>query len=258
MQTSETFCLTSPGCSTSNMLPSDSGWSSAILFETPEEIYSRVYRVLKPRSAAPPVEIRFEKFASANSFIRLENGRLLVRISDLLIGAPSPITEALAYILLAKLFRRKIPSAFQTRYRLFLNRRDMRKRAQLVRQERGRKLFRSPQGEYYDLVEVFETLNSQYFHGLMARPALGWSIARSRTRLGHFDPCHNAIVISRVFDQSHVSRLALDYVMFHEMLHLRHPVEHSGTRRCVHTKKFKAEEKLFPEYHEARLLLKSL
>jgi hypothetical protein len=258
MQTSDPFCLTSPGCSTPSLLPSDSGWSSAILFETPEEIYSRVYRVLKPRSAAPPVEIRFEKFAGANSFIRLENGRLLVRISDLLAGAPAPITEALAYILLAKLFRKKIPPAFDKRYRLFLNRREMRKRAQLVRQERGRKLFRGPQGEFYDLVEVFETLNSYHFHGLMARPTLGWSLGRSSTRLGHFDPCHNAIVISRIFDQAQISRLALDYVMFHEMLHLRHPVQHSGVRRCVHTKEFKAEEKLFPQYREARLLLKSL
>jgi predicted metal-dependent hydrolase len=206
----------------------------------------------------PPVEIRFEKFAGANSFIRLEGGRLLVRITDLLEDAPSPIAEALAYILLAKLFRKKIPPVFDTRYRLFLSRRDMRKRAQLIRQERGRKLLRSPQGEFYDLEEVFETLNCQHFHGLMARPSVGWSVVRSRTRLGHFDPSHNAITISRVFDQSHIPRLALEYVMFHEMLHLRHPVEHSGTRRCVHTKEFKAEEKLFPRYREARLLLKSL
>ena len=253
MQTSESSCLTSPG-----KIPSDSGWSSGVLFETPEEIYQRVYRVLKQRSEAPAVEIRFEKFAGANSSIRLENGRLLVRITDLLSGAPAPITEALAFILLAKLFGKKIPATFERRYRLFLNRHDMRKRAQLVRQERGRKLLREPQGEIHNLVEVFETLNASQFHSLMARPALGWSLIRSRTRLGHFDPSHNTIIISRIFDQPHVPRLALDYVMFHEMLHLRHPIDHSRSRRCVHTKDFKAEEKLFPEFERARLILKSL
>lgn len=253
MQTSESFFLTSPG-----KLPSDTGLSSALLFETPEQIYQRVYRVLKPRSVPPRVEIRFEKFAGANSFIRLEDGCLLVRITDLLEGAPAPITEALAFILLAKLFRKKAPPAFDTRYRLFLNRRDMRKRAQLVRQERGRKLFRDPEGEFYDLVEVFETLNARHFHGLMARPALGWSLVRSRTRLGHFDPSHNTIIISSIFDREGFDRLALDYVMFHEMLHLRHPVEHSGTRRCVHTREFKAEEKLFPQMEAALALLKNL
>ena len=253
MQPSERLYLTSPG-----KLPSDSGWSSAVLFETPEQIYQRVYRVLKPRTVAPFVEIRFEKFASANSSIRLQSGGLLVRITDLLLDAPAPITEALAFILMAKLFHRKIPSVFNTRYRLFLNRCDMRKRVQATRQERGRKLCRDASGDFYDLVNVFETLNLQHFHGLMARPTLGWSLVRSRTRLGHFDPSLNTIVISRIFDQPHIPRLALDYVMFHEMLHLRHPVEHSGPRRCVHTKHFRAEEKLFPRFEEAKFLLKEL
>ena len=31
--------------------------------------------------------------------------------------------------------------------------------------------------------------------------------------------------------------------MFHEMLHLRHPVQHRGARRCVHTPEFKQAEK---------------
>jgi hypothetical protein len=263
MQTSESFCLTSPGTNSSEQdfpakVPSDSGWSSAVLFETPEQIYQRVYRVLKPRSAPPLVDIRFEKFANANSFIKLENGRLLLRITDLLEGAPAPIIEALAFVLLAKLFRKKIPSAFNTRYRLFLNRRDMRKRVLKVRQERGHKLCREPQGEFHNLVDIFENLNRQYFHGLMARPALGWSLGRSRTRLGHFDPSHNTIVISRIFDQPKTSRLALDFVMYHEMLHLRHPVEHCGARRCIHTKEFKIEEKRFPQYDEAKFLLRCL
>jgi hypothetical protein len=42
------------------------------------------------------------------------------------------------------------------------------------------------------------------------------------------------------------------------MLHLRYPVEHSGTRRCVHTREFKAEEKKFPRFQEAKELLKKL
>ena len=55
------------------------------------------------------------------------------------------------------------------------------------------------------------------------------------------------IVISRIFDRPRTPRLALEYVMFHEMLHLRFPVDHSGARRCVHTTEFKADEKQFPQ-----------
>ncbi len=76
--------------------------------------------------------------------------------------------------------------------------------------------------------------------------------------LGHFDPSHNAIMISRIFDRQETPLLALEYVMFHEMLHLRYPVDHSGMRRSVHTKEFKEAEKKFPQLKEAKEILKRL
>ena len=89
-------------------------------------------------------------------------------------------------------------------------------------------------------------------------PQLGWSRGTSRSMLGHFDPSHNAIIISRIFDRPEVPLLALEYVMFHEMLHLRFPVDHGGSRRRVHTKEFRAAEKEFPRLKEAKELLKKL
>ena len=80
----------------------------------------------------------------------------------------------------------------------------------------------------------------------------------SRSMLGHFDPSHNAIIISRILDREGVPALALEYVMFHEMLHLRYPVEHSGARRRVHTKEFREAEKKFPKWKEAKEMLKRL
>ena len=76
--------------------------------------------------------------------------------------------------------------------------------------------------------------------------------------LGHFDPAHNAIIISRIFDRPGVPPIALDYVMFHEMLHLRYPVDHSKTRRCVHTREFREAEKKFPRLREAKEIIKRL
>ena len=76
--------------------------------------------------------------------------------------------------------------------------------------------------------------------------------------LGHFDPAHNAILISRIFDRPEVPRLVVEYIVYHEMLHLRHPVEHRGASRCVHTREFKHAEQAFPRLAEARALLKAL
>jgi hypothetical protein len=233
------------------------GLQSSLFFETPEEIYARVFRELKPRTPVPGLRVEFCEFANADSFIRLENGRLHVRISDLLSGAPAPVMEALAHILLGKLYRKPIARAYNHRYRLYLNRKDMRRQAQLVRQIRGRKFISGPQGEHYNLDELFERLNREHFDGLMGRPQLGWSRGRSRSLLGHFDPSHNAIIISRILDQTGVA-VALEYVMFHEMLHLQHPVEHGGARRRVHTREFREAEKRFPRLKEAKELLKRL
>jgi len=76
--------------------------------------------------------------------------------------------------------------------------------------------------------------------------------------LGHFDPSHNAIVISRIFDREDVPLTALEYVMFHEMLHLRHPAETRGARRSVHTREFRASERQFRSFKEAKQALKNL
>jgi hypothetical protein len=206
----------------------------------------------------PELYLQFCRFANADSHIQLKDGRLHIRISDLFAGAPAPITEALAHILLCKLYRKPIARMYNHRYRLYLNRRDVRRQAQLVRQIRGRKFVSGPQGAVHNLEECFERLNREFFDGLLGRPQLGWSRGKSRSMLGHFDPSHNAIIISRVFDHPAVPPLALDYVMFHEMLHLQHPVEHSGVRRCVHTHDFRAAEKKFPKLKEAKELLKRL
>jgi hypothetical protein len=225
---------------------------------TSAQIFARVFRFMRPRTPLPAIDVEFRTYANANAQIRLHEGRLDVRLSDTLSGAPEPVIEALAEILLSKLFRRPVPVSSSTRYRRYLNRKDVRQNIELVRQMRGRKRVDSPQGDAYDLDQMFDDLNFRYFFGLMAKPVLGWSPNASRTMLGHYDPPHNAIVLSRILDRNQVPRVAVEYVLFHEMLHLRHPVEHTGSRRCVHTREFKASEKQFEHLREAKALLRKL
>lgn len=234
------------------------GIETSLFFETPDEIYRRVFRQFKPRTAPPRFDVKFVKFANANSFVRWTNDCIEVRITDVLEAAPAPVIEALAHILLGKLLRRPVAAEFSYRYRRYLNRRDVRGRLHEIRQERGRKLTTGPRGKLFDLEELFEELNFKYFFGLMARPALGWSVRASRGTLGHYDPSHNTIVLNRRLDRPESPRLAVEYVLFHEMLHLRHPAQHHGLRRRVHTREFKEAEKKFERLHEAQALLKLL
>lgn len=230
---------------------------TALFFETIEQIYSRVFHTLKPRTPTPTIMVRFRKYANVTSRIRLENNALRVDISDLLESAPAPIQEALAYILIAKLFRKTPDAHILARYQRYLNRTEIRRALHSVKRERGRKLIRDPKGETYDLRTIFEDLNFRYFGGLMAQPQLGWSIRPSRTTLGHYDPSHHAIVLSSLLDAKHCPELLVNFVMFHEMLHLRYPTEHRGVRRCVHTDQFKKAERQFEGYLEAKKTLRT-
>jgi hypothetical protein len=222
------------------------------------EIFQETYSELRPGTPIPELKIEFFAFANVNNTIRLRGGRLLVRLSDLLEGAPAAILRAIAHILLAKMYRRPIDRAEAARYRKYVGSQDIVLKAHLVRQIRGSKRLRSPRGHFYDLDEVFERLNFRFFHGLMARPRMSWSQTKTRRILGHYDPAHNAIIISRIFDHLAVPAFVLEYIVYHEMLHLKHPVRLKGSRRCVHSAEFQAEEKLFPRVMEANAFLKRL
>lgn len=221
-------------------------------------LFEETHRELRPRSPVPELRVEFFGFANVNNTIRLRQGRLLVRISDLLEGAPEHVLRAIAHILLAKMYRKPIDRQQAARYRRYVSSRHMSSKAHLVRQVRGRKRILSPRGHSYDLEAIFDDLNRRFFHGLLARPQMTWSSERARNRLGHYDPAHNAIVVSRVFDHPRVPRYVLEYIVYHEMLHLKHPVKLRGSRRCVHPPEFQAEEKLFTRLAEAKQFLARL
>lgn len=221
-------------------------------------VFHNAFRDLRPNTPLPQLSIEFFAFANINNTIRLRQGRLLVRLSDLLEGAPESVLRAIAHILLAKMYRHPIEPAHAARYRRYIHSHGIRKQAHLVRQARGRKRIASAKGKVYDLDAIFDNLNLRFFGGLMARPRMSWSQGRARRILGHYDPAHNAIIVSRIFDHPAVPRYAVEYIVYHEMLHLRHPVKLNGSRRCVHSPAFRAEEKLFPQLEAAQRLLRRL
>ena len=222
------------------------------------ELFQEIYRELRPAASIPDLKIEFFPFANVNNTIRLRDGRLLVRLSDLLEGAPDSVLRAIAHILLAKMYRKPIDRVQAVRYRKHVASHGIARQVHLVRQIRGRKRLGSARGHFYDLDTIFEGLNARFFHGLLARPQMSWSQTKTRRILGHYDPAHNAIIISTIFDHPGLPAYVLEYIVYHEMLHLKHPVRLRGSRRCVHSAEFQAEEKLFPHMAEANAFLKRM
>ncbi|MBS1798763.1 MAG: M48 family metallopeptidase [Acidobacteria bacterium] len=221
-------------------------------------IFEEQYRALRPRAPMPPFDIRFRRFTSLNTTIRLREGRLHVRLSDILEHAPESVHHAIAHILIAKIYKKPIAPTYADRYRRHVSSEAVSRQAEHVRQTRGRKRILTPQGHHFDLNEVFDTLNARFFHGLLGRPVLTWSAHHARRMLGHYDAAHNTIVVSRVFDRPDTPRVAVEYLLYHEMLHLKHPVSVKAGRRCVHSREFQAEERLFPHLEEAKAYLRRL
>lgn len=221
-------------------------------------IFQEEYRALRPRAPMPPVNVRFRRFTSLNTTIRLREGQLFVSLSDLLEGAPESVLRAIAHILLAKIYKKPIDAGHNLRYKRFASSAAVTRQTELVRSARGNKRFTGPEGHYYHLDEVFDSLNVRFFGGLLGRPQLTWSEHMAKRALGHYDAAHNTIVVSRVFDRPSSPRYAIEYLLYHEMLHLKHPVKMRGVRRCVHSREFKADEAQFPQIAEALAFIKRL
>ena len=140
-----------------------------------QQILEETYRELRPRAPFPVFEIEFYPFANVNNTIRLRDGKLKIRLSDLLEGAPEPVLRSILHILMAKIYRSPIEPVHASRYRRYIGSHDMMHKAHLVRQMRGRKQINSAQGHVYDLDEIFDDLNRKFFHGLLGRPLMTWS-----------------------------------------------------------------------------------
>jgi hypothetical protein len=220
------------------------------------ELFQHVFHRLRIKSPVVAIRADFHPFAGLRSTITLRNGQVVARVSDVLAEASPLILEALAEILLARVFRRRPSREARECYLAYTFRSVVRTRIDAARRERGRKRLLPACGRCFDLEEIFQRLNRRYFQGQLPTPRLGWSHRNSRTLLGHYDSGHGAITVSRVLDSPSVPRYLVEYIVYHEMLHMRFPVERRGHRRVVHSREFLEAEKKFPRYELACRRLK--
>jgi hypothetical protein len=198
------------------------------------------------------IEVRFYPYAGIHHTIRVRAGRVYVRLSDLLQSAPPEVTRALAFLLVARLLSRKAPRDHERVYRSYAFRPEILRASDLARKQRGRKVISTSSGRVYDLGKMFTRLNRRHFDGEMETPVLTWSQRRARSILGHHDSVHNTITISKTLDSSEVPEWFVEYILFHEMLHIKHPARIINGRRYYHTPAFRADERNYPRYEQAQ------
>jgi hypothetical protein len=221
-----------------------------------ENIFADSYRNLKLGQENPVFHVEFYPFVGINHTIRIRNKQLIVRLSDLFEDASRQVIKAISLILLAKLYRRRMHPHAIAVYREYIESIPMKNRATRSRRQRGHKFLGNPKGQYHNLSAIYEQLNGSYFRNELTGIKLGWSPRKSRRILGHFDPSHHSITISRWFDREKVPEFVVSYILYHELLHARFSTSSNFDLKNKHGKNFKVEEKKFPWYIKANEWLK--
>jgi hypothetical protein len=221
-------------------------------------LFQRMFTRLGCHGRPPRFRVEFYPYASLVLTIRRREEFVLVRFSDLLRRAPLPVLEAAAALLLARVYRRRAPAPLVEPYLEYARSSRTRSRMNRMRRKRVRWSHSVARGRHFDLEKMFEELNEKFFAGQLQKPHIGWSLRSWWRQFGCYDPGPNQILLSRRLDHPHVPRCVVDYVLFHEMLHVKHPTRRSGCSLVSHSREFREEEKRFPEFERARLILDRL
>jgi hypothetical protein len=219
------------------------------------QIFHRIYTRLGCQGRPPHFVVEFYPYANLMHTIRVKDQAAQVRLCDVLRGAPLEILEAAAAILLSRIYQRQAPEELLDAYRRFAVAPRTRRNVARLRKARAPVAQLKPRGETYDLASMFQRLNKRYFAGQLPKPHLGWSARNWRTQFGCFDPALNQIVMNRWLDRASVPPYVVEYVLFHEMLHVKHPMRAARCGIESHSSSFRREEKHYEHYDRARKFL---
>lgn len=199
-----------------------------------------------------PVQVTFYPYVSTKSTIRVRDGKLLVRLSDHMEHAGPRVQEGVLAVLLGKLHGR-VPASLKhhvATYQNWLNGPAAEQTRRDSRRERGGKRI-NPIGTHRSLLESYLRVTME-MDLILEAPKLSWSERPTRRRFGHHDPDHDCIVISQTLDDPKVPEFVLDYVVYHELLHIVHPPKIGSTgKRNIHHKAFREAEAKFPRQRDA-------
>lgn len=219
--------------------------------QTVKNFYAEAFQTFDRQRRAPEIEVRLYPYIGINHTIRARDGKVFVRIAEICGEMPLQAQKALAFILVAKLLRKKVPAEARQVYSNYISNQDLREKASENKRARGRKIITSAKGEIYDLEQIFDALNALYFENAIKKPVLTWSSRETYRILGHHDAAHETIVVSRSLDNKKTPRFVVEYVVYHEMLHIFHPTTHRKGRRYNHTPAFRRDERKFAFFEEA-------
>ncbi len=186
---------------------------------------------------------------------QVRGDRITVRISDYLEGAPDDVLREFADMVCrrAKGMSWSEPDSFidlVTSDDFITSRRPV-----FVR--RSKNLLRTDVGVHRNLYDsVQRLLDSGLLTGSdVENSYFSWTSRSNTRRVGFCSTMMRVVGISSVLDDPAVPEYVLDYVVYHESLHLR---QGYGCRRRYHDGEFRSWEHSFPQWKDADAALRGL
>ncbi|HEX3377918.1 MAG TPA: hypothetical protein VHS29_13705, partial [Candidatus Acidoferrales bacterium] len=127
----------------------------SLAFPGGEHIFQRIFTRLGCQGRPPQFQVELYPYANLSHTMRLRQDVAHVRLSDILQEAPIPVVEATAAILLAQMYRRRVPRDLRELYRQFVLAHSTRQHIAHVRRKRARRIPDNPAGIIHDLDPMF-------------------------------------------------------------------------------------------------------
>jgi len=223
-----------------------------------KKLFLDAFHHLGRNRGIPVVDVRFYTYAGLRHTIRVRSGQVYVRLSDLIKDCPPEVMRSLAFVLVARLLGKKVPVVHERVYRDYTLTPDVMRSSDIARRHRGRKMISSAQGVNYDLDKMFSRLNRRYFDSSLEKPTLTWSQRKTRSILGHHDRVYETITISKSLDSAQVPDWFVEFILYHEMLHIKHSARMINGRRYYHTAAFRQDERRFARYEDSQRWLEQV
>ena len=175
-------------------------------------------------------------------------------VSDYAADAPPEVIKGLAKTIFGRISR-QTRTEYPEEMMEWITSDEFIKKKQPLYLSRSRNLTRSPAGEHRDLEGSYQRLIDM---GLVTRDeniSLTWTKQPITKRIGNCSVLMKVVIISSVFDTPHIPELVIDYVLYHELIHLDRGFDPFGQ---LHGTDFRVLEHLYPMHAEAKEWLKRL
>jgi len=108
----------------------------------------------------------------------------------------------------------------------------------------------SGEGLYQNLPDIIKNVQEIWFSDMKSLPNTVWLKQFTIRKLAHCSFKKDEIAFSLVFDFPDVPAEILSYLAYHELLHRELGVKRLNGRQYAHTREFKSQEQLFPNWRQ--------